>query len=298
MATNTLAGVNIDRIAERSLDYLASNGLRLDLFTTDLAGGVKERGETVTTRFATSLTTQDLTASKATQNATTVKRTVTLDQYHGVPIGFGDLERSYTDRQLDELFVGPAIEALQEKMIGDALGLLTTANGFNTDQTVSAAGAFSADVVADIAQTLSDNKVGPNRNLILPPAYLNALVKDGAIQDASSYGSPVAIREGRVPRLHGFNVIEYTGTIPSNSENMTAVAAAPQGLVIAAREVAEPEAGTWFGQVRSVTDSATGMPIQIRKYYDQASGEQIVEWGILYGVQIGVIDNVSRIVSA
>ncbi len=297
MATNTLAGVNIDRIAQLTLNYLGTEGIPLNLFTTDLGKGVKEKGETVTTRFANGLVTQDMSASKATQNASTVKRVVTLDQYRGISIGFNDLERSYTDFDLEEMFVEPAISAIVDEMIEYALSLVTAANGFDTHETVCAAGDFDSDEVADIAQTLSTNKVKlARRNLIIPPSYNSALVKDGAIKDASSYASSDPIRENRVPRLHGFNVVEYNGTIPDNSENMTGLACTPQALVIAAREVAEPEPGTWAGQVRSIVDSKSGLPIQIRRYYDGT--EQVMEFTVLYGAEIGIIENASRIVSA
>lgn len=282
MATNNLQGVNaalIHKLAEGTLNYLGTEGIPLNLFTTDLAGGVKERGETVTTRFPNGVVSQDMSSNRMAQNASTVKRTVTLDQYRGVVLGFNDLERSYTPIQLEELFIAPAISTLVDEMIEYALSLVTTANGFDTHQTVSAAGAFTGDVVAGIAQKLSENKVSKaNRNLIVPPSYMHSLLTDGAIQDASSYAGSDPIREARIPRLFGMNVVEYNGTIPTNSENMAGLACTPQALVIAAREIVEPDPETYAGQVRSIVDPKSGLPIQIRRYYSEEDGEQKISF--------------------
>lgn len=295
---NTLTNVNIDKLAERSLSYLASNGIRLDAFSLNLAGGVKEKGETVKTRLAGSLSTQDLSTTRTPGDVSMTAVDVTLDQYQGVVIGFTDLERSYTDRQLDEEYVAPALEALQEKVVTDVLTQATTANGFDTHQTISTVANFSADTCASIAKTLSTNKVPhANRSAILSPALIEQLVTDGAIQNAAAFGDSKAVKDGKVPRVHGLDIYEYTGPIPS-AENMVGIAAHPQSFAIAAREIAEPEAGTWYGQVRSVVDPISGLPFQIKKYYDESTGKQVVSWSILYGVQIGQVAAASRIVTA
>tara|TARA_R110000787_G_scaffold61267_3_gene138847 strand:+ start:1287 stop:2180 length:894 start_codon:yes stop_codon:yes gene_type:complete len=295
---NTLVNVNIDKLAELSLSYLASNGIRLDAFSLNLAGGVKERGETVKTRLAGSLSTQDMTSSRVAGNATMSAVDVTLNNYEGVVIGFSDLERSYTDSQLDSEFIAPALEALQEKVVTDVLTQATTANGFDTNQTTSAVAAFSADTCANIAATLSTNKVPHgNRSAILSPALVEQLVTDGAIQNAAAFGDSNAVRDGKVNRVHGLDIYEYTGPIPA-AENMVGIVAHPQSFAIAAREIAEPEPGTWYGQVRSVVDPISGLPFQIRRYYDESTGQQVVSWTMLYGYAIGQVAAASRIVTA
>lgn len=295
---NTLANVNIDKLAERSLSYLASNGIRLDAFSLNLAGGVKERGETVKTRLAGAVSTQDMTSSRAPADVSMTAVDVTLDNYQGVVYGFTDLERSYTDRALDDEFVGPALEALQEKVVSDVLTQATTANGFNTHQTTETVANFSADTCASIAKTLSTNKVPhADRAAILSPALIEQLVTDGAIQNAAAFGDSNAVKEGKVNKVHGLGIYEYTGPIPS-AENMVGIAAHPQAFAVAAREIAEPEPGTWFGQVRSVVDPVSGLPFQIKKYYDESTGKQVVSWTILYGYSIGQVKAASRIVTA
>jgi hypothetical protein len=70
---------NIHKIAEQSLDYLASNRIGFSRLSTNIGGGVKEKGETVSVRLAGTLTAGDKTAGTKTtkQDANYEKVTVT-----------------------------------------------------------------------------------------------------------------------------------------------------------------------------------------------------------------------------
>lgn len=299
MAQNNSAHY-IHKLAEKSLTYLAANSIAFDRFSTNLAGGVRESGNTVKTRLAGALVAQDKSTSGkiAKQDANLSSVLVTLDKVAAVKIGATDLERSYSDIKLEEDFVIPAFEALNEKVMNDLLSLATTANGFATDQTVSLVANFTADVMASARRTLSENKVpSGNRVGLLSPALIESLQADGAIQNAAAFGDSNAVKNGEVPRVSGIDTFEYTGAIPSNGENMVGMIAHPQAFAIAAREIAEPEAGTWYGQVRSVVSKA-GLPFQIRRYYDTETEEQVIEFQILYGVAVGQVKAASRIVTA
>jgi len=297
MATNTLNGVNLTKISQVSLDVLTTEGVPLSAFTTDFSDDALPKGETITTRFATVPSTQDFDSSKATSNSATTARSVTLDDYRGVSIGFKDTEITYSPVQLADLFVRPAISALCDYVINAALTNVTNANGF-TDVQTTAAGAFDADVVADLAEGLSTRKVPKgNRTLLIKPTYMAALAKDNQVTAASDGPAGVdPIRNHALPRIHGFNVLEYNGTIPANSENMEGLACGQQGLIIAARQVVEPPSNTWYGNVENITDPSTGLPIQIREYYDGT--ELRYEFSILFGTAVGIADYVTRIASA
>ena len=52
----------------------------------------------------------------------------------------------------------------------------------------------------------------------------------------------------------------------------------------------------WYGEVRNITDPASGLTIQFRDYYDGTS--QRTEWCFIYGAQIGNPGNLLRILSA
>lgn len=93
-------------------------------------------------------------------------------------------------------------------------------------------------------------------------------------------------------------MIQLHGFYASKPENLKALASTPQTFVIAARESADPHPSTYAGQVTSLIDPESGLPIQIRRFYSEEDGEQKISFSILYGAEIGVIENASRIVSS
>lgn len=295
--TNTVAGVNLAHIAQLSLDALQAEAIPLSAFSTDFSSVIQSSGDTVTTRFPTLPTVQDMLSSRAVGNSAMTARTVTLNTNPGVVIGFTDLQRTFSDINLFELYIQPSINAVVDSVINSALTLVTNAN-YAQKSTVTAAN-FDADTVATLAQLLSTAKVPrANRKLILKPTYFASLVKDNAIQNAAAAGGNGALTEHSFPRISGFDVIEYNGTIPSNSESLEGLALAPQGILIAARGVATPPPGTWAGEVQNIADPKSGLPIQIRRWYDQDAGELKMSFDVLFGVQLGVTGNLYRIVSA
>lgn len=290
---NTLNGLNIDRIAELTLDALLTELFPISAFATDFSDEVVQNGQSITTRIPVQPTVQDMSASKAPGNNQTNSVKVDLNKFKGVVLGFTDLERTYTDHDLINIFIKPAVVAIFEDVLASAFALVLNAN-YPTNR-VFASTAFDADAAATVAGDLDTNKVPRTpRSLIIPPSYNTNLVKDNSIQAALNYGSSDAIRTNNIPVIHGMNVIKTAATIPANAENLGAIALHPSAMAIAARGVALPEA--WYGEVRNVTDPATGLTIQIRKYYN---GTQLVwEVAILYGVKQAQANSLVRIKTA
>ena len=297
MPTNTLGGVNLAVIAQQSLDVLQDVLPPLRAFTTDFSAEVAVRGASVTTRVATQPTSASLATGYAAnaQNSTTTAKTVTLGAPTGLVLGFSDEEWSKSSINLHDIFIRPGLNAVANDMMDDALALVTNAN-FGAAAFTGAAGDFDADDVADLAQTLSTAKVPRNdRFLMLSPTYFASLAKDDAIQAAYAFGGAEAIRDNRVPRVHGFNVVEYTD-IPSNSENLVGLCGAPQGIIIAARVPATPD--NFTGEIMNVTDPESGLTIQLRKWYSADDGQYYLSMASMWGVAVGVSGNITRLVSA
>lgn len=292
---NTLNGVNMARIADLSLDALITEMFPLRSFATDFSDEVSAPTQTITSRIPTQPTVQDMTVNKTPGNSVLTAVTITLNNFWGVVLGFTDLERTYTDKDLIAMFIKPAVVALFEKVIATVNALVLNAN-YPTNA-VYAATALDADAVATIAGTMSGLKVPKSpRALLIPPAYFANLTKDNAIQAAYAFGDDGVIKDNRIERLHGFDIINFNGTIPTNSENLAGYAFHPSALCIAARTIVEPPPGTWYGQVANVTDPDSGLTLQVREYYN---GVQLVyELALLWGVQIGQANSLLRIKSA
>ncbi len=294
---NTLGGVNMDVLAQQSLDVLQDVLPSLRVFTTDFSDEIAVSGATVTTRVATQQSSGDLSSGYAAnaQTVTTTAKQITIGDVTGNVIEFTDAEVSKSSINLMDLFVVPGINAVANDMMDDALALVTAAN-FGAAAFTGAAGDFSADNVADLAQVLSTAKVPRNgRFLMIKPTYYTALAKDNAIQAAYAFGGAEAIRDNLVPRVHGLEVVEYTD-IPANSENLVGLCGAKQGIIIAARAPAIPD--NFSGEIRNVTDPESGLTLQLRKWYSNDDGKYRMSIAGMWGVAVGVSSNIKRLVSA
>lgn len=293
MATNTIAGVNATRISQLTLDALQTSVIAFKSITTNFSPDVAERGSAVTTRYITNPSVSNFAAARSAQNSTITAKTVTLNNYVGVDIGFSDTEMSFSDVQLSEMFIKPAVVALFENVWANLFALVTSAN-YSQNVLITAANFNSANV-AGLATSLNSAKVPTSgRSIVCSPTYADTLRKDTSILPAYAIGDAGFLQNGSMPRLHGFDVQEFNGTIPANSESLAAVALAPQAMLLAARAPAMPR--NWAGSVTNVTDPASGLTVQYRDWYD--GQEQRTQLCLIYGTQTGVVGNLYRIRSA
>lgn len=290
--SNTIAGMNPARISKLTLEALQETILPLSMFTTDLSADIANSGESVTTRFVTNPTVSDFDSERSAQNSVTTSRTVTLNNYVGVDVGFTDMEVSKSDLAISEMFIKPAIHAIFENVIAGGLALVTNAN-FETNTVITAAN-FSAANVRALQASMNTAKVPQKRSLIVPPSYATTLLTDSAVQAQYAYGQSTPIQDGRAPKIYGFDFVEWNGTIPTNSEDLAGIALNPQALVCATRQPAMPK--NWAGVTQSVTDPASGLTLQWRDFYD--NNVQRTQLCLIYGWQKGVTGNLHRVLSA
>lgn len=279
------------RISQLTLDALLSKPLPVTSFWTDFSPDIATYGNAVTTRYPNALTVQNFASAKTPIDSNSVARTITLDKYVGVPVQFTDTEMSFSDVKLLDMFVKPAINALFENVMATQLALVTVAN-FSSNNVIAAAD-FTAANVARIGRIQTALKVPDNRHIICSPNYAETLKKDTALQASYAYGEGATIRTGVIPKVYNYDVHEWNGTIPTTN-NLAAIAFAPQALLLAVRPPVLPR--NWYGEVRNITDPATGLTIQFRDYYDGTT--QRTEWCFIYGCQIGNPGNLTRILSA
>ncbi len=289
---NALNGVFMTRISQLTLDALLSSPLPVTSFWTDFSPDIATYGNAVTTRYPNALTVANFASAKTAIDSNTVSRTITLDKYIGVPVQFTDTEMSFSDVKLLDMFVKPAINALFENVMATELALVTIAN-FSSNNVIAAAD-FTAANVARVSRIQTALKVPTMpRHIICNPNYAEVLKKDSSVQAAYAYGPGNTIRTGVIPQVYGYDVHEWNGTIPTTN-NLAAIAFAPQALLLAVRPPVLPR--NWYGEVRNITDPATGLTIQFRDYYDGT--QQRTEWCFIYGCQIGNPGNLTRILSA
>lgn len=293
---NTLGGINLAQIAQETLRTLVHQFFPLSAFTTDFNDDIKDKGESVATRVVTAVAAQDLSGGYSATDVTTTAKTITLNQFKGFVYAFTDAEVSKAGDAgwLQRMIVDPAIAATREAVMDTILALVTVAN-FSSGGVITSAN-FDADDLADLAGTLSTAKVPKgNRFAMLSPTYFASLGKDNAIQVANAYGDRGPVVDNRIPRVHGFDIFEYTD-IPTNGESLAGIVGGREGLIIAARQPATPQYFT--GDIENITDPTTGLPIQLRAWYDHNNGKVMFSMGVLYGASVGVAGNIHRVTSA
>lgn len=295
---NTIAGVNLDAIAQESLPALQTAFLPLRAFSTDFSSDIASQGQSVTTRYPTVPTAQNLATDYSRTDTTLTSIKIDLDTYYGFVWGFNDLERSKSSVLLNDIFIDPAITAVSTKVFGDLWNLVNDTNypaAAATELTVTAAN-FDRDDVADIAGQLTTNKVPKsNRSLILHPTHYTALAKD--LNAADSAGQVTTLGEHRIPRLHGFDVYECVDC-DANAVSVAGLACHRMNILMAARQVDVEGAASAGVEVATVTIPDLGLPIQFRRWYDPDTGYLKYFMGVLYGVKFGIPNAGLKIVIA
>ena len=296
MPSNTLSGISLDVIADKTLDVLSSRFFEFSQFTRDFSDDIKEKGESVKTRIPGSVAAVNLDNGFVAQNSATTEKTILLNQYRGYVVGLKDKEVSYAGNLewLENILIKPAINATIKKVCDDVLALVTS-TAFPAALTVTATD-FDSDDLSTAAATLSNNKVPKSlRSALIGFDYFSSLQKDTLhITPANAYGSPEAIQNHDARLVHGIGVTGYEG-IPNNGENLTGFVCHPSALLIAARTPALPT-GPRVESANRVTEQ--GLPIQIRRWYSRNLGLYKMSIGILYGVQTGNASSLVRIKSS
>ena len=291
-----LGGINLQVIAQDSLTTLLAQFPLVNKFTTDFGGDILQRGESVTTRLASGVSATDIAANGYTRSdVLSTAKTVTLNKHKGFVMGFSDGEVAKGGYDvLRRTFIRPAAHAVVKAVMDDVFGLVTNANFGSTGYTGTAA-AFDADAVADISQALTDANVPmAGRTLIVRPVLYTSLAKDNSIQAQYASGTNAPLTENLLPRIHGFEVNQYTA-LPETVTDLRGIACSPEAILIAARLPATPT--NWYGNVATATDAESGLSIQVREWYDGDAGEQKLSMSILYGVAVGNPANLTKIIA-
>ena len=291
---NSIGGINLAQIAQQTLETLSAEMPVVSAFTTDFSSDVADVGESVSTRVASAVSAGDATSGYSATDVTSTAKTITLNKHKHFTAAFTDLEIAKGGMDmLERTFVQPAVHSVVNAMMDDLLALVVNATYSNN--TVVTAANFGADDVATLAGDLTTlNVPRGGRAMVIKPAYYAALAKDNAIQASYAFGNPGAIQDNNIPRVHGFDVLEYSD-IPANSENLEGFVCGKEALIIAGRQPALPE--NWAGSVESVQDPDTGITLQLRNWYEGKDGAQYITATLIYGVSAGT-DSLKRILSA
>jgi hypothetical protein len=290
--SNTIAGVNLAEIAQESLSALQSVFVPLNGIATDFSADTSARGESVTTRYPSNPSAQNLASGYTVSGVQTTARTVNLNTFYGFVWGFNDLERSKSSIMLNDLFIQPAATALGRKVFGDLWNLVTAANFTNTPLDVSAAN-FSRSSLIDLSAGLTiAGAPSEGRSVIVNPTYYGSILKTLNTAEFPGFISEKA--NGSVPTVSKFSIYE-TDLADNNGEDLAGFAFQKNALLMAARRVDATGATQVGVEVEDFIVPGLNLPVQMRRWYNPTTGELCYSLGVLYGVQIGRAEFGTRI---
>ena len=215
--SNTIAGINLQVVAQDSLTTLLAEFPLIQKFTTNFSGDIANRGESVVTRIASPVEAGDVGSSGYVKtDVTSSAKTINLDKHKAFVMGFADGEVAKGGYEvLRRTFLRPAAHSVAKAVLNDIFNLCSASN-FGTVGTSGVgyngtSAGFDADAVASLSQYLTD-KDNPQagRLLIVKPSLYTALAKDNAIQAQYASGTNAPLTENLLPRIHGFEVNQYT----------------------------------------------------------------------------------------
>lgn len=297
MANTINANLENNIISQAALEQFVSILAPLQAFSTSFNDEASSRGKTVS---ITSLdNTSDAASFAGTYSATDTTYgaiQITLDQHLFVTWNVTDTEVANSSAVELERFGYQKGGDLAKAVFQNILAEVTSTN-YSADNTITAAN-FDADDVADLREELLDVNCYPDQcSLVIDNSYFTYLLKDTALSSALAFGGDEAIRGGRIPSLYGINSIWETNSIPGNSENLTGFYCHPSALAVAMRYL-EPVNTQEYISAKRLYDSASGMVIGYREFYTPSTGTQTAVLEAVFGKEVAVARNLTRIKSS
>lgn len=298
---NTLGGINLADVAQRTIAALVPHLFKLSMISTDFSDEMANPAESITTRIPTATTADDVSGGFTASDQTSTAVTISLNLELGKAIAFtsAELSKGGIDKVI-QTFVPTVVNAVGLGVTQELIKLMIAAN-FSSVSTVAAA-AFDADAVADIAQAQDEaNVMQEGRFMLLKPAPYTNLAKDNVIQQVDASGSSEALRNHRVGRVSGYQLEQFTGFPTSGqtvTENLHGFCGHKSALAMAARMPAMTEQGRDIVDVVEIADPETGFPMQFQQFYDPLSRKHYFAVATLFGVKVGNAASGRRIASA
>lgn len=297
MANSIDSGLNQVIISNAVLEAFTAAFAPMTAFTTDFTPDAKEKYDTINVPYVPAASAaSDFAGTYNAQDTTINKKQIVLNKHKYVSWYLTDTQVAKSPSISIQRFGNQKGFQLAKAVFQDILSAVTAAN-FSTAALVSSAANTDSDDIVDIKSVcdIANMPLSP-RSLVLSSDYVNALLKDNAVQDAAAFGNAEAIQEGRLPRIAGFDLYQ-TNLIPSNSENLVGFASYPSAIAIAMRYL-QPQGTTIDGIYQVVSDPNSGITLGYREWYDNAAGARVAVMEAFYGYVLAEAAALKRVTSS
>lgn len=188
-------------------------------------------------------------------------------------------------------------EKLGADIFTDVFSIVTAAK-FGAPVVTASPAAMTSDDVIDIRGACTKaNWPDVGRSLILDSDTESALQKDSSYKLAVNIGGTDVIREGRTPRLSGFDVYSVPN-LPANGEKLHGAAVFASAIGVATAPVAPaPGVRALLAAYEVVTDAATGIAFSYKLFGDAKLDRDYEVIECAYGYEALVAEALKRIVA-
>lgn len=289
MATTIDSKLNDDIVVSKGLEAFKNFLAPLGKFSTDYSKEAVNKGASLKVPLIGSLTASDEENAYEKETGTLGAVTVNLDGYAKATVGLTDRQFMESSAASLSIFAGQMGAAVAAKVIEGVFSKITKAN---YPSTLSATAGMSMMQLLSLARAkFGDLKVPLNNRVYFPtPAAYMALAEDTSVQVASAlaYGGTEYVRDGIIPRLLGFDLVEST-ILPASSAAPNGFIVHPAALAVATRAVI-PSDPKGYLDCRTVTDPDTGITMSYRRHYASSAGKHFMTFECYYGSAVGLKD--------
>ena len=287
-------------IMQEVIRAFATRLLPLNAFSTVLGGVVLEGTDVVEVPFIAlhGTASTDFSSSYTMGDSASDNRPVTVDKRKYQALSWTSSELRRQPFLLMREHLAQRVAKLGVDVFSNVLSVVTSANYSTAAFTGADSGFDKLDVLTIRKVCQQANWPDMGRSLILNGAYDAALLGDTGISSADLYGGSEAIREGRIPRIYGFDYYT-TEAVPANSENLVGMAVHKSAILFANAPITPTdEVMQQLSQYEVIVDPVTGATFEFRRWGspDSDATKQVVECN--YGFAKGDGAALKRITSA
>lgn len=287
-----LANAIVKLVAADALPALMANLVMGNLVNRDFEPVLANSGDTVNVPIPPVMTANNIAegGSVTTQNPNAGNAQIVLDTHVEASFQIPDVTKVLAVPDLMQLYMGPAIAAIAEKIEGDLLGLYAQ---FTTNTPVGTGGTAITEAVIDGAETaLFNAKVPANqpKYLVVDPSTYSTMRQLPRFSEFNSAGEAgvKALVEGMIGRIKDFYVfrsqlVKKTGAAPVTANN---IGFSRDAIGLVMRRLPRPLPGT--GAIAEYAEAGNfGMRVLMSYQPDTLAQQFTVD--VLYGK--GVLRN-------
>lgn len=290
----TLTNVNDKIISQKALEGFTEYLHPLNMFSTSYSDETKQKGDTVIVPLVGTLTATTFNQDYQVGGGTLTAVTINLNVHKIVSLDLTDVQFANSSNAQLSKWGFQAGQALATAITQHVFSYVTSGSPsfFATGYTYPVA-SWNVSRVLTVRQAMTVAKVPlDNRSLFLDPTSYGQMLADSNLSYAMYNGNDGALREGRVPRVYGFDVRE-SNLIPT-TDTMYGFACHPSALALAIRALA-PQAPSAYEAAGIVTNPDTGATLGMRRHYQPATGKHYLNFEALFGATPAITAGLLRI---